>query len=78
MPLQQDAEIFAAQGILSSGPATDVKVSVHLPVDILKKVRQLWACHMLPVNQRDKPYPSHLFSGIGVRELLSQDAVYLV
>jgi hypothetical protein len=37
MPLQQDAEIFGARGILSSGAATNVVVFIHLPVDILKK-----------------------------------------
>jgi hypothetical protein len=37
MPLQQDAKVFGAQGILSSSVATDVVVFMHLLVDVLRK-----------------------------------------
>ena len=37
MPLQQDAKVFSAQGILSSGVATNVVVFMHLLVDVLRK-----------------------------------------
>jgi hypothetical protein len=37
MPLQQDAKVFGAQGILSSGVATDVVVFMYLLVDVLGK-----------------------------------------
>jgi hypothetical protein len=35
--LQQDAKVFGAQGILSSGVAIDVVVFMHLLVDVLRK-----------------------------------------
>jgi hypothetical protein len=37
MLLEQDAEVFAAQGIFSSGAATDVVVFVDLTIDVLEK-----------------------------------------
>ena len=37
MPLQQDAEVFGAQGILSSCAAIDVVIFVHLPINILRR-----------------------------------------
>jgi hypothetical protein len=37
MPLQQDAKVFGAQDILSSGMATDVVAFMHLLVDVLRK-----------------------------------------
>ena len=37
IPLQQDAKVFGAQGILSSGKVTDVVVFMHLLVDVLTK-----------------------------------------
>jgi hypothetical protein len=37
MPLQQDAKVFGAQDILSSGVATDVVVFMHLLVEVLGK-----------------------------------------
>jgi hypothetical protein len=37
MALQQDAEVFGAQNILSSGAATGLVVFVHLSVDVLRE-----------------------------------------
>jgi len=47
MPLQQDAEIFSAQRILSSAVATDVVVFVHLPINVLKDMSQPWWMYRL-------------------------------
>jgi hypothetical protein len=35
MPLKQDTEVFGAQGLLSSGAATDLVVFVHLSIHVL-------------------------------------------
>jgi hypothetical protein len=44
MPLQQDAKVFGAQGILSSGVTTNVVVFMHLLVEVLdKEISQSWA-----------------------------------
>jgi len=40
MPLEQDAKVFGAQGIFSSGAATDLVVFVHLTIDVLKEMCQ--------------------------------------
>jgi hypothetical protein len=37
MPLQQDAEAFGAQGILSPGAAIDLVVFVPLSFDVLRE-----------------------------------------
>jgi hypothetical protein len=62
MPLKLDAKVFDAQGILSSGSATDVVVFGHLTVDVLnERNKSASACDLLLVEKGNRLYPSHLF-----------------